>query len=146
MTANAIAFIFGGPLSGWLVSHTLIPGLHGWQQMFVLEGIPACLLGFVVLFYLPDGPKDATWLTETEKAQVIERLAGETVPHREHRIGEILKIIPSISVFCAVYFFLVTGMYGISMWLPALLKSVWESGYAHYWLSHRDPLSDCGGS
>ena len=75
MTANAIAFIFGGPISGWILSATSgWMGMAGWKWLFLIEGFPAILLGFAVLSYLPNGPRDARWLTEKEKKTIIDRL------------------------------------------------------------------------
>src|SRR5213593_629777 len=63
MTATAIAGGVGGPVSGLLLKMNGSAGLAGWQWLFLIEGIPAVILGFVTLAYLPDGPKHATWLT-----------------------------------------------------------------------------------
>src|SRR5437868_1650083 len=62
MAATAVANIIGNPISGALLAMHGLAGLHGWQWLFLLEGLPACLLGLVVLFYLPNGPQDAKWL------------------------------------------------------------------------------------
>src|SRR5215204_6490246 len=62
MTAIPIAGVVGSPLSGLLLTLDGLGGLAGWQVMFLAEGIPAVLLGFVVLLYLPNGPNDASWL------------------------------------------------------------------------------------
>src|SRR5205085_1235917 len=67
MTANAIAGVIGGPISGFLLKMDGAAGLAGWQWLFLIEGIPAVLLGFVTLAYLPDGPKHAKWLSAEEK-------------------------------------------------------------------------------
>ena len=77
MTANSVAFIFGGPISGWLMGLPPTGSLTGWQQLFLWEGFPAVLMGGVVLWYLPDGPKNAHWLTSDEKALIQTRLLRE---------------------------------------------------------------------
>ncbi|MDX1934655.1 MAG: MFS transporter [Capsulimonadales bacterium] len=132
MTANAVSFIVGGPLSGWLMTSKFIPGLTGWQQMFLLEGLPAVLMAFVVLAYLPDGPRNASWLTEAEKDRVQERLREErrsaqvrSDPGGEEK-GHLTDILryPSVWVLCGCYFFFVVGMYGISLWLPQLIQRI----------------------
>jgi ACS family tartrate transporter-like MFS transporter len=126
MTANAIAFIFGGPVSGWILSLPTRWGLEPWQQLFVLEGLPAVLLAFVVLWYLPNGPRHASWLTSEEK----EILAGRLHAERATSVGVVHRSFaaalaqPAIGLLCAVYFFLVVGMYGISLWLPQLIKAM----------------------
>src|SRR5262245_21583893 len=77
MTATAIAGVIGGPISGVLLSLDGFAGLAGWQWLFLIEGIPAVILGFVVFAILPDGPQDAGWLTAAEKAWIVSRLAQE---------------------------------------------------------------------
>src|ERR1051325_4124345 len=67
MTATAIAGVIGGPLSGLLLKMNGTAGLAGWQWLFLVEGIPAVVLGFVVFMTLPDGPKEARWLSAQEK-------------------------------------------------------------------------------
>jgi Sugar phosphate permease len=134
MTANSVAFIFGAPLSGWLMENPFLPGLTGWQQMFLIEAIPAVLLGFVVLKYLPDGPKDAPWLTDEEKELIQERIRRgvESTGHspRGHSaeaLGAALRQ-PAVALLCLTFFFLVSGMYGISMWLPQIIDSMGAKG------------------
>src|SRR5262245_51958878 len=68
MTANALAGVIGGPLSGALLTMHGRGGLAGWQWLFLLEGVPAVLLGVIVLMYLPNGPHDARWLSEDDRA------------------------------------------------------------------------------
>ena len=67
MTAVVTAGIVGGPLSGALLSMDGIAGLAGWQWMFLLEGVPALILGLVVLVFLDDSPAEAGWLTDVER-------------------------------------------------------------------------------
>src|SRR4030095_1497383 len=67
MTATAIAGVIGGPVSGLLLKMDGIGGLSGWQWLFLLEGLPAVVLGFVTLAYLPNDPKAVAWLSAEEK-------------------------------------------------------------------------------
>ncbi|WP_395093299.1 MFS transporter [Armatimonas sp.] len=134
MTANAVALTFGGPLSGWILDKAKnLPTLAPWQWLFVLEGVPATLIGFVVLLYLPNGPKDAKWLSDDERYVIEERLRveekefGTPTSVEESHDSAVLKTLvrdPRVWMWCGVYFFLVFGMYGITMWLPQLLKSM----------------------
>ncbi|MFE4972763.1 MFS transporter [Kitasatospora sp. NPDC056651] len=73
----SIASVLGNPLGGLLLEMDGIGGWHGWQWMFVIEGLPCVLLAFVVLRYLPDGPATAPWLTAREAALVSEAAARE---------------------------------------------------------------------
>jgi sugar phosphate permease len=131
MTANAIALSLGNPLSGWILDSTKgMGGLAGWQWLFILEGIPAVLLAGVVLWYLPDGPKKATWLTEEEKALLQLRLDRERaalpVGASHPDMGALAQAArqPGVWLLCGVFFLLVGGMYGITMWLPTLVKQI----------------------
>ncbi|GAB4468342.1 MAG: MFS transporter [Armatimonadaceae bacterium] len=123
MTANAVTFTLGGPLSGWLMQHELF-GLRGYQTMFLLEGFPAVLMTGVVLWYLPNGPRDARWLSEREKRILTQRLEDEQGATHEH--GSLMEALrePKVWLLCAVFFFLVTGMYGIGLWIPQLIKDM----------------------
>src|ERR1043166_5522549 len=67
MTATAMAGVIGGPLSGLRLKMDGVAGLQGWQWLFLVEGIPAVVLGFVTLVYLPDRPKNAAWLSIDEQ-------------------------------------------------------------------------------
>ncbi len=133
MTANAVSFIFGGPISGWLMTAKIIPGLAGWQQMFLLEGLPAFLMGFVVLWYLPNGPRDAKWLTEPEK-DYIEARVEEEAGARSHdskfsksdNAPTLFQTFsqPAVIILCLCFFCFVSGMYGFSLWIPQIVKSM----------------------
>jgi sugar phosphate permease len=127
MTANAVSFIVGGPLSGWLMTQTIFLGLAGWQQMFLLEGLPAILMGFVVLAYLPDGPRSARWLNEDEKVRIQARLSREAPPVSDKgdhaSLMQVLKG-PLVWVLCGCYFCFVAGMYGFSLWIPQIVKQL----------------------
>src|SRR5260221_10360287 len=77
MTAGPLSGVVGGPLSGALLGLHLTRGLAGWQWMFLLEGIPAVVLGGVVLVYLVDRPGDADWLPREERDWLVETLRRE---------------------------------------------------------------------
>ncbi len=75
MMAAVLSYVVGGPLSGWLMDHPQL-GLRSWQWLFLVEGVPSVLLGVVVLAYLPNGPRDARWLTKDEAGWLTARLAA----------------------------------------------------------------------
>src|SRR5437868_1347351 len=83
MTATAVAGVVGGPLSGALLRMDGVAGLAGWQWLFLLEGLPAVILGIVTLFVLPNGPAEATWLSSEEKEWITNRLQSDS-PERHH--------------------------------------------------------------
>ena len=77
MTAVPVSGVIGGPLSGALLSLNGLFGLAGWQWLFLVEGVPAILLGVIVLVYLTDRPETADWLSSAEKDWLMSRLAAE---------------------------------------------------------------------
>ena len=124
MSAVAFAGVIGGPLSGWILkSLNGTNGLAGWQWLFLLEGVPSILLGFVVLFYLDDRVKDAKWLTKTERDLILRDVAAEETSKAEGSIFAAL-FNPKIWLLALVYFCFVSGLYGISFWLPTIIKSL----------------------
>ncbi len=128
MTANSIAFIFGGPLSGWLLQLPPFHGLVGWQQLFLWEGLPAVLMGGVVLWYLPDNPQNAKWLTPAEKERIQDRIAADrgagkaATPTHASPLAAVTQ--PAVLLLCVTIFCSIFGMYGISMWLPQIIDSL----------------------
>ncbi|MCC2671754.1 MAG: major facilitator superfamily 1 [Armatimonadetes bacterium] len=127
MTATAVANILGGPFSGWLLGMHGMGGLEGWQWLFLLQGLPACLLGFVVLVYLPNGPKDAKWLTPEERDWITSRLEheGASGGHKHATLGSAM-MSPKVWLLCAIYFAQATGSYGFAFWLPSILKGTYH--------------------
>lgn len=84
MTATAVAGLIGGPISGALLQMQGVAGLAGWQWLFLLEGLPAVVLGAVVWFYLTERPEDAGWLPAAERAWLIARLRREREIREAH--------------------------------------------------------------
>jgi D-galactonate transporter len=125
MTATAIAGVIGGPISGLLLRMNGANGLAGWQWLFLVEGIPAVVLGFVTLVYLPDSPKHAKWLTTEEKDWIVSRLQQERERARHqahHTLGEALSS-GRVWTLAFIYFSVIMSFYGISLWLPQIVKS-----------------------
>ena len=124
MTAVVTAGIVGGPLSGALLSMDGLGGLAGWQWMFLLEGIPATVLGFVVLRVLDETPADARWLTAPEKSALLSRLQQESAPAagRADGVSDALRH-PWIWVLALVYFVVPVALYGFGFFLPQILRS-----------------------
>ena len=120
MLAVPVASAIGGPLSTMLME-TSIFGLAGWQTMFLVEGVPAVLLGLVVLRMLPDRPASAPWLSEGEK-QCLEALVARDQPPPARLIDGLVS--PKVWLFAAIYFGLVLGLYGFGFWAPQIIKSL----------------------
>lgn len=124
MTATALSGLVGGPVSGALLAMDGLLGLGGWQWMFLVEGVPAILLGFVVLAWLPDRPAGARWLSPEERTALAARLQAEDARHghgRHHTLGAALRA-GRVWLLAVLYFTIVIGLYGISFWLPQILQ------------------------
>ncbi len=124
MTGIALSGVIGGPLSGAIMKHAHgINGLSGWQWMFVLEGLPSVVMGVVVILALKDRIVDAHWLTEEEKTLLISNIAAEDATKEDHNI---LHVMGSGRVWlcAAIYFSYVMGLYGVSFWMPTIIKGM----------------------
>ncbi|HEX7893162.1 MAG TPA: MFS transporter [Terriglobales bacterium] len=129
MTANPLAGVVGGPISGSLLNlHHF--GLAGWQWMFILEGGPAILLAVVVLFTLKDEPNDAVWLQEHEKSWLIAVLEAERQHQEKISSSDIGGAFLNwrIWLLTVVYFGLTASAYGLILWLPTYIKSLSKLG------------------
>jgi nitrate/nitrite transporter NarK len=125
MAAIPLSTVIGAPVSGLLLSLDGFLGLKGWQWLFVLEAAPALILSVVVFFYLTDRPADATWLEPDERAWLVarledERLQRETV--RRYSVREAL-LNPKVLALSLVYFGAVATNYGLSFFLPQIVKA-----------------------
>jgi MFS family permease len=127
MTAIAVSGVVGGPLSGWILDvMDGVSGMRGWRWLYLLEGLPSVVVGFVVLRYLDDGPKTATWLTPDERALVQRRLDEDEERKQAegataHRIGDAFRS-GRVWACCAIYFGAVMGIYGVTFWLPQIVS------------------------
>ncbi|WP_243363319.1 MFS transporter [Fundidesulfovibrio terrae] len=126
MTATPIAGLVGSPLSGWIMQLHGALGHAGWQWLFLLEGVPAVVLGVVVLFLLPDGPGQASWLTAEERDALKTALDGESRAVAARHLSRLRDGLTSPRVWLLgfVYFCSVLAMYGLVMWLPQIVASV----------------------
>jgi ACS family tartrate transporter-like MFS transporter len=125
MTAVPLATVVGGPVSGALLGLHGLAGIAGWRWLFLIEGIPAVLLGIAALLYLTDRPKDAAWLTPDERRALEDRLtqeARETKVYGLDAAGQALTN-PRILALGLLYFCIVVGLYGIGFWMPQVLKT-----------------------
>jgi MFS transporter, ACS family, tartrate transporter len=122
MTATLIAGVVGGPISGALLSLHGAGGLAGWQWLFLLEGVPAIVLGVVVLEALTERPEDARWLTDKERATLVACLREDARAHRVETTGGALTNRRTW-LLAVVYFTIPVTLYGIGFWLPQMLKT-----------------------
>ncbi len=123
MVAIPLSGVLGAPLSTQLLGLAGF-GLAGWQWMFILEGLPAALLGLAVLKYLRDRPADAEWLEPHERELLDAELAREG-PAAAHGpgVGRVLAN-PVVWLFGLAYFGIIVGFYGYNFWLPQMVKSL----------------------
>jgi MFS transporter, ACS family, tartrate transporter len=123
MTAAPLAGIVGGPLSGLLLG-VRWGHLMGWQWLFVIEGLPAIVLGGVVLAYLTDRPEIATWLSNEERTWLVEQLAQEDRPHPRASTHVFAALAQArVWMLVVVYLGETTAAYGVGLWLPSLLRN-----------------------
>src|SRR5256886_1447747 len=123
MAAIPIAYILGGPLAGWILGlHWL--GVPGWRWLFLLEGVPAILLGIATLFLLPDRPNHARWLRPNERDWITTRLAEERRAKADAEQVTIWQALrhPAVLVLTAALFFTYTGGYAFWFWFPTMLQ------------------------
>ncbi|MEV4250779.1 MFS transporter [Streptosporangium canum] len=121
MLAGPISSMIGGPVSTWIMTRfDGVWGLAGWQWMFVLEGLPTVLLGFVVWRILADSPLQSRWLSDEEKALVTRDVDAGRNPQGKHEFRQVLRD-PRVYGLALSYFFLIGGMYAVIFWLPTIL-------------------------
>lgn len=121
--ATPISFLIGGPLSIWLLQMHGIWGLAGWQWMFIIEGLPACILGLITLKVLANRPSEAKWLSAQERDALQGMLDAEKrKSDKRHDFKAALKD-PRVWILSSITFSFTIGTYGIGIWLPQMLKA-----------------------
>jgi MFS family permease len=126
MTATAIASVIAGPLSGGTMKYLNdIDGWHGWQWLFISQGVPASILGLAAFFYLPDKPEDAKWLSADEKATLRHQLDHDHKDVESSSHGNFWEMIrdPKVYGLSFTYFLLLGATYTMVFWIPSLIKS-----------------------
>ncbi|MHC1713356.1 MAG: MFS transporter [Solidesulfovibrio sp.] len=126
MTATPVAGLIGSPVSGWILGLHQMLGLSGWQWLFILQGIPAVVLGVVVYLRLPGGPADAAWLSPKERQALASALEAEKREIARLHLSGLREGLLSQAVWVGgfVYFCVVVAMYGLVMWLPQIISGV----------------------
>jgi ACS family tartrate transporter-like MFS transporter len=121
LVAIPVSSLVGGPLSGLLLELDGLFGLRGWQWLFIAEGLPAVILGAVVLRVLADTPASASWLTDEEKNILTAMLAEE---RRERPKTDLRSALLDIRVIilALVQFGFTLGSYGVGIFLPQIIK------------------------
>jgi ACS family tartrate transporter-like MFS transporter len=114
--------LIGSPISGMLLGLDGWLGLSGWKWLFVVEGMPAVIVGLIILWVLADTPETAPWLSAGEKRLVAARLASE-IKEREkrhfwHSLGDV-----RVLTLAAIQFTFIVGSYGVGIFLPLIVKA-----------------------
>jgi ACS family tartrate transporter-like MFS transporter len=125
MAAVPLATMVGGPVSGALLEMHGLLGLKGWHWLFIVEGLPAVILGVIALKFLDDRPEHARWLSRDQRAALASTLAAEAEATRETGYAELGQALtrPRVLVLGFLYFCIVIGFYGVSFWMPQVIQT-----------------------
>lgn len=124
--AQPISNALGAPVSGMLLGLEGVGGLHGWQWLYIIEGIPAIALGIITPFVMTDRPEHAKWLKPEERDWLTTTMNKELADKQKagkHNFLAGLKD-PRTLAYSALYFGLVCGIYGLGLWLPTIVKAL----------------------
>lgn len=128
MLAIGLASVFGNPVSGLIMQYLDGVGeLHGWQWLFLLEGMPSVVMGFVVLGYLTDYPRDARWLSEEQRNWLVEHLSRENEQRQQSHQADKLAAMLQWRVWwlIAIYFTVAVGSNAGGAYFPKLIKELY---------------------
>ncbi|MFC9353436.1 MFS transporter [Arthrobacter sp. NPDC057013] len=124
--AQPVSNALGAPVSGLLLQMEGVAGLHGWQWLYIIEGIPAILLGLLTPVLMTDKPSHAHWLAADER-EWLTRTMDEELAHKQkgqpHHFLAGLKDSRTVA-YSALYFGLVCGIYGLGLWMPTIVAAL----------------------
>jgi len=120
VAAIPLSGIIGAPLSGFLLDLNGVAGLKGWQWMFIMEALPALILGAIVPFLLTDRPAQARWLKPEQARWLQDTLDGES-SQKPHLPLLRALVHPSVLALSCVYFCMMIGLYVLNFWMPTVL-------------------------
>jgi ACS family tartrate transporter-like MFS transporter len=126
LVSTALSGLIGNPLAGLIMKMDGVAGWHGWQWLFLIEGLLPVMLGFLVLAYLPDRPTSAKWLSAKDAATLEACIAREHGEHHGHHVAELKHALADhrLWLLAVIYFMLVMGLYGFIFWVPTLVDAV----------------------
>jgi ACS family tartrate transporter-like MFS transporter len=126
MAAAPLSTAIGSPISGALMQMPALAGLHNWQWLFIIEAVPAVVLGFIVLKVLTDSPAKAKWLADDEKAWLVATLQQESLERQAqpgHGAGVLSALRDArIWVMSLIYFGTSAGLYTLGLWAPLIIR------------------------
>jgi ACS family tartrate transporter-like MFS transporter len=125
-TGIPISAVIGGPLSGALLGLKGVGGLAGWQWLFLIEGLPAVVLGVGALWYLTDTPLQAKWLTQEERDYLTKTLRTEQAENADRHGLSLRRALthPVVWQLAFMYALASAGTYGLALWLPQIVKGM----------------------
>jgi MFS transporter, ACS family, 4-hydroxyphenylacetate permease len=140
MLAQPIALAVGATISGLLIGLNGVMGLHGWQWLFLIEGLPSILLGIIAFFYLTDRPKDARWLSDSERATLVASLARDAAERDRRAPARALRSVTreilsrDFLLICFAYGCLIGNASALGTWMPQIIRSLNSPGMP-YWMT-----------
>ncbi|WP_196605767.1 MFS transporter [Pectinatus haikarae] len=125
LTSLLLSTIIGAPLAGFLLNTSFF-GMHGWQELFILEAIPAILFAFFFLFCVKDRPEKVAWLSTEEKNYLIQAYEKEQSRLQSKKKYTVVQVFsdPKVLKLCFIYFMWVIGFWGFNFWMPTVLKGL----------------------
>jgi len=121
-----LSTVIGAPLSGILLGMSGVMGLAGWQWMFLLEGLPAVILGVVIFFQLPDKPAEARWLAPAQKEWLQAALAADPSQPRRSHLFETFHAFydPRVLAMCFIYLCNISANLALAVFLPSIVATM----------------------
>jgi MFS transporter, ACS family, tartrate transporter len=126
MLAVPLSSVFGAPISGLILDGVKLAGISSWRWLFILEGFPAVILGIITLFYLPNRPKDAKWLSDKEKLWIEGEITREQqAVASKHKYSFMQALVGStVWLLALIYFSKTMAVYGVGFFAPQLIKGL----------------------
>jgi ACS family tartrate transporter-like MFS transporter len=124
MAAAPLSTVLGSPVSGALLEMHGLLGLSGWQWMFIVEAVPAMVLGVVVVFYMTDRPEKAAWLRDDERSWLVNTMNAERARKAGATSHNIWRGLADLRVIALslIYFGTSAGLYTLGIWAPQIIK------------------------
>ena len=124
MVAVPVSTMIGSPISGFILNADGLGGMHGWQWLFIMEGVPAVVLTLFILLYLPDRPHDARWLSDDERGWLQGKLDAERRQRESmHSISWRQSLLNwRVPAMALIYMGIVVPLYGLSFFLPQIIE------------------------
>lgn len=125
LTSLLLSNILGAPIAGVLLESSFF-GLHGWQELFILEAVPALIFAIVFFFAVKDRPDQVSWLSQEEKDYLTENYEKEKEAMQKVKRYSVRKAFTDSKVLklCLIYFLWVVGFWGFYFWMPTVLKEL----------------------